>query len=91
MLGIRPDFDALVIDPCIPPDWKGFTVKRVWRGATYEIEVDNSAGVSKGVKNGTVHDGAVSVGVHTDGDGPFVAIPAQKAGTLCKVLVVMGA
>jgi cellobiose phosphorylase len=50
MLGIRPDFDGLLIDPCIPTDWKGFTVTRKFRGATYLIEVVNPNGKSKGVK-----------------------------------------
>jgi len=50
ILGIRPDYNGLVIDPCIPKKWKGYTVKRVFRGATYEIEVKNPKGVSKGVE-----------------------------------------
>ena len=49
LLGVRPDFDALVVDPCIPPDWDGFTVTRQWRGATYQIEVSNPDHVSAGV------------------------------------------
>ena len=49
ILGIRPDFDELVVDPCIPADWPGFTVSRRWRGGTYEIEVRNPDGVGAGV------------------------------------------
>lgn len=49
ILGVRPDYNGLLIDPCIPRKWKGYTVKRVFRGATYEIEVKNPKGVSKGV------------------------------------------
>jgi N,N'-diacetylchitobiose phosphorylase len=48
MLGIRPDFDGLVIDPCIPRDWDGFTVQRRWRGAEYRITVKNPAHICKG-------------------------------------------
>ena len=44
---------ALVIDPCVPPDWKDFEVKRQWRGATYNITVKNPDGVQKGVKSVT--------------------------------------
>jgi cellobiose phosphorylase len=54
MLGIRPDYDGLVIDPCIPTDWKGFKAIRKFRGSTYRIEVVNPDGKSKGVKELTV-------------------------------------
>ena len=50
MLGVRPDYDSLTIDPCIPADWKAFDAVRVWRGAVYEIRVSNPNGVMKGVK-----------------------------------------
>jgi cellobiose phosphorylase len=47
-LGIRPDYDGLLIDPCIPTGWKGFKVTRKFRNATYRIEVVNPDGKSKG-------------------------------------------
>ncbi len=50
ILGIRPDYRGLIIDPCIPNHWKSFKVIRKFRGATYEIEVQNPNGVNKGVK-----------------------------------------
>lgn len=49
ILGIRPQYDGLEIDPCIPSDLKKFTVKRKFREADYVIQIDNSAGVQKGV------------------------------------------
>jgi N,N'-diacetylchitobiose phosphorylase len=79
LLGIRPGFEALTIDPCIPQAWKGFSATRVWRDATYQIEVDNSAGVCKGVKEVYLNGAAVKGGV-----------PAQKPGSINKVRVVMG-
>ena len=42
LLGVRPDFDGLVVDPQIGPDVPEYTVTRVARGATYEIAVSNS-------------------------------------------------
>jgi cellobiose phosphorylase len=54
MLGIRPEYDGLLIDPCIPSDWKGFKATRKFRGATYLIEVVNTEGNSKGVREVTV-------------------------------------
>ena len=50
MLGIRPDFEHLTIDPCIPADWKEFSAVRRWRGAEYDIHVENPDGVMKGVQ-----------------------------------------
>jgi len=50
ILGIQPDYDGLIVDPCIPTDWKGFNITRKFRGATYRIEVQNPSGKSKGVK-----------------------------------------
>ncbi len=51
ILGIRPDHAGLVIDPCIPSAWDGFTVDRKCRGAEYRIKVSNPEGKSKGVKS----------------------------------------
>ncbi|MEM9986155.1 MAG: glycosyl transferase, partial [Bacteroidota bacterium] len=50
ILGIRPGYRGLTVDPCIPQDWDGFQVTRKWRGATYHIQVSNPDGVSKGVR-----------------------------------------
>jgi cellobiose phosphorylase len=80
ILGIRPEFDGLLIDPCLPPDWDGFTVERAFRGSRYRIEVSNPAHVSRGVA-------AVRV------DGRQIAgnlIPAAGDGALHTVQVLMG-
>jgi len=61
ILGIRPDYDGLQIDPCIPTAWEGFTATRRFRGATYRITVSNPDHVSKGVRGMTV-DGAPVAG-----------------------------
>jgi len=54
MLGIRPEYDGLLIDPCIPSDWNGFKATRKFRGATYQIEVVNPNKKSKGFREVTV-------------------------------------
>ncbi len=51
ILGIRPTYQGLQVDPCIPQNWPGFKVSRQFRGATYKIEVQNPAQISKGVKS----------------------------------------
>lgn len=80
ILGIRPDYDGLVIDPCIPSTLSGFTAKRDFRGVTYHIQVKNPNGVQKGVKVLTV-DGAIA-------DGNIIPFdPSKKEVT---VEVIMG-
>lgn len=50
ILGIRPDYHGLQLSPCIPKEWKEFSVSRKFRGARYDIQVDNPHGVSSGVE-----------------------------------------
>lgn len=49
ILGIRPDYDGLTVDPCIPSKLDGFTAKRDFRGVSYHITVKNPNHVEKGV------------------------------------------
>lgn len=51
ILGIRPEFDGLCIDPCIPQDMKGFHITRRFRGATYDITVKNPYHLQKGLSS----------------------------------------
>jgi cellobiose phosphorylase len=80
ILGIRPDYDGLLIDPCIPQDWKGFKVTRKFRGATYAIEVSNPDGKSKGVKQVLVDGKSQSGNI----------IPVFGDGKTHSVLAVLG-
>ena len=50
ILGVKPSYDGLEIDPCICSEWKEYTVRRRFRGATYEITVKNPEGICKGVR-----------------------------------------
>lgn len=56
ILGVRPTYAGLEIDPCIPKAWEGFTVTRRFRGATYNIQVKNPNRVNKGIKSVLVDD-----------------------------------
>jgi len=49
ILGIRAGNTGLEIDPCIPKIWKSYSVKRIYRGATYHITVKNPNHVSKNI------------------------------------------
>jgi len=58
ILGLRPTFDGLRVDPCIPQQWDEFQVTREFRGAVYHIVVQNPHHVCKGVQSMNV-DGKV--------------------------------
>jgi N,N'-diacetylchitobiose phosphorylase len=50
ILGIRPDYNGITIDPCIPAEWDSFKIKRLFRKKWLTIEVENKSHVQKGVK-----------------------------------------
>ncbi len=54
LLGIKPTYDGLEIDPCLPTDMKEYRVRRVLRGTTFDVLVRNPRGSQKGVKQITV-------------------------------------
>ena len=49
ILGIRPTYQGLQIDPCIPTWWNGFKARRSYRGSTYLVTVQNPDHLCKGV------------------------------------------
>ncbi len=80
ILGIKPDYKGIKIDPCLPQSNKGYKVTRKFRGATYEIEIVNTNGVQKGVKELYID------GVKTEGN----IVPMAKAGQTIKVKAILG-
>lgn len=48
ILGIKPGYNGLEINPCVPSNWKNFSVQRKFRGTTYNIEVQTN-GKQKGI------------------------------------------
>lgn len=80
ILGIRPAYEGLIIDPCIPSQWDGFQVTRIFRGATYHITVKNPDQRMKGVAVMKLNGNAVSDKL----------IPIQPAGSSCEVEVILG-
>jgi cellobiose phosphorylase len=81
ILGIRPEDDGLVVDPCIPPQWDGFEVTRTFRGAVYQIRVRNPHGLCKGIASLEV--GGVKVAGNK--------IPMAPSGTVVEVNAVLEA
>ena len=43
VVGVRPDWDELIIDPCLPPSWDRARMTRVWRGVTYDIRISRGS------------------------------------------------
>lgn len=41
ILGIKPDFDGLCIEPCVPREIGDFKITRIFRGTVYNISVNN--------------------------------------------------
>lgn len=80
LLGIRPEYGGLLVDPCIPPGWEGFSAAREFRGARYKINVRNPRGLSKGVNSMRV-DGRVMAGN---------LLPAFADGKTHSVEVILG-
>ena len=80
ILGVKPTLDGLEIDPCIPAEVPGFSVSRLYRGARYEITVENPDGVQHGIRE-----------LWVDGEKqPGCLIPIAPAGALVSVRAVMG-
>ena len=89
ILGVRPGFDGLTVDPCIDPAWDGFEVRRVFRGVAYEIEVRNPSHVSAGVATVEGMDGARLV--MDEKTGRQVAVlPLAPPGETVRVRVTLG-
>ena len=81
MLGVRPDYAGLRVDPVVPSSWERFQVQRRFRGATYDIEVSNPRHVERGV---------TSIQVDTTAVDPLEPLPVAPAGAVVKVRVELG-
>ncbi len=80
ILGIKPDWQGLKIDPCVPHDWDGYKVSRRFRGATYDIAINNPDHVCKGVKAVVVDGKAIEGNV----------LPVFADGKNHEVVVTLG-
>lgn len=81
ILGVRPQADGLRVEPSIPAHWPGYRVTRRFRGATYQIEVENPQRVNSGVRS-----------VLIDGQPhPSSLLPVFADGRTHIVKIVLGA
>ncbi len=79
ILGVRPTYAGLLIDPVIPPEWNRFRAERVFRGTRYLIEVENPDGVESGVK-----------ALFVDGRPIAGAVLPLSSRPECRVRAIMG-
>ena len=80
ILGVCPTNKGLSVNPCVPAGFGDFTVTRRFRGAVYNISVENPDGVQKGVKE------LLSDGKKIEGN----VIPFEEGKKVYNVKVLMG-
>ena len=79
ILGLRPTYNGLMIDPAFPTEWDSFKASRKYRGTLYQIEVFNPEKVEKGVKEIFVNNVKI--------EGNILPLSTEKE---CFVRVIMG-
>jgi cellobiose phosphorylase len=84
ILGIRPDYGALIVDPRVPGAWKAFHATRRFRGATYRISVLNARGAGKGVTAAAID------GRPAETAFGFAALPVLPPGTAHEIDIELG-
>jgi cyclic beta-1,2-glucan synthetase len=82
ILGFRLRGATLLLDPCIPKTWPGFTILFRHHSARYEIDVENPDGVCRGVVH-VEFDGIVS-------PGKEARVPLADDGATHRLRIVLG-
>jgi cellobiose phosphorylase len=80
ILGLRPHWQGLEIDPCIPSNWPEFRASRVFRNNRYNIIVRNPEGVNSGIKTILVNGEEFQTGI----------LPLKESFTQWEVVVTLG-
>jgi cyclic beta-1,2-glucan synthetase len=81
ILGFRVRGTALFIDPRIPHDWPGYSIRFRFHSSTYEVTVENPLHVARGIAETEV-DGKPYAGPHS--------IPLRDDGTVHQIRIVLG-
>ncbi|MBN2273354.1 MAG: hypothetical protein JXK95_03390 [Bacteroidales bacterium] len=80
ILGLQPAPEGIVIDPCIPARWNGYTMTRRFRGKELNIQVENPDHFEHGVKQIIVNNKEI----------PGNYIPADELLPVNEIKVIMG-
>lgn len=83
--GLKPDYQGLILKPCLDPSWSKITVVRNFRGARYAINIINPEGKERGLKEVRVDGLAVKL-ARTD----EVVLPIFNDGKLHEIEAIMG-
>ena len=79
ILGIRPGFDGLTIDPCIPDKWPKCSIRKIFRGRTVQIEVVNKYHKKKGIAEIILNSEQIK--------GTFIPYSKLKNHNIAKVVI----
>jgi len=80
-MGLQVRADKLVFDPCIPKEWRSYSISYQHENTRYEITVENPDGVAHGVTR-----------IELDGERQLnrSSITLQDDGQVHQVRVVLG-
>ena len=81
ILGLQVRADKLVFDPCIPKEWRSYSIFYQHENSRYEITVENPNGVERGI---------VTIELDGEGQSNGNSITLQDDGQLHQVRVVLG-
>ena len=77
ILGLKIENGYLRIEPCIPKDWKEYTIKYRWKESIYNIKVMNPEGKNTGVSKVTLDGNEVENNIKLDGSNTVYNIEVK--------------
>lgn len=80
VLGVRPEYEGLVVDPAFPSAWERARVRRRFRGCLYDIEILNPDRVAGGACELRVNGQPVSGPLQPGEPGETVRVQARIVG-----------
>ncbi len=81
VLGVRPEWDGLRVDPCLPPGWQRARMTRPYRGATLAVEISR--------RRDSSGDGRTEVRLDGHDVAGTLITPGQLAGDRHAIAVVV--
>ncbi len=93
ILGIKPTLKGLYIEPCVPESWKFFRVKRIFRRATYLIEVYLNDGSERNAREVYIDDVLLIKESNQLSNSPErkngILLPVLKPGSISKIKILL--